>query len=100
MTHTKNKQIKRAYLEYLTSTKTQLTDCYTSASREKHIAFRDCLDLMEVFKGNDGKIISYNVHQFSFGFVGVYRNQPAFFYITAYNRRFIYLDEIESEDNQ
>lgn len=97
MTHTTNKQIKCAYKRFLTSTHTELLDCYARPSKAKYEAFRRCISLARLFNYNRHRILAYNSNTFSFGFTGVIDNKPAFFYITKDYDRYIFLDELQEE---
>lgn len=96
MTHCKNTQIKRAYIEFNHIGPCRLSDCYNRYSEAKEAAYDYCLDLVNRYNGGwSYRIISYNTTMFTFGFIGEIDGKPAFFYITRDYDRYIYLDELE-----
>ena len=95
MTHTKSKAIRTAYERWKKSNTPYLWDCYSTYSENKRHAFNYCDELKGRYRGDSGRIISYNAQVFSYGFVGSIGGKRAFFYITRDNDRYIFLDELE-----
>lgn len=95
MTKTNNKQIKGAYRQYRESGLYTLYDCYNNFSYYKMKAFKYCRELIKQYNGYQGRIISYNIFSFTYGFIGEVEGKKAFIYITKDYDRFIYLDDIK-----
>jgi ERCC4-type nuclease len=100
MTHVKTNQIKNAYNKYDNSYNYCLFDCYNKYSSNKEDAFNYCRKLLIDYDGSGLKIISFNSHYFSAGFIADMADQKtgkikkAFIYITKNYDRYIFLDEI------
>lgn len=96
MTHTKAKNIKRAYNDFSNSHLYTLYDCYGTFSIYKQRAFNYCRELYEKYNGFSGKIIGFNSQTFSYGFTGTHPDdgRAIFVYITKDYDRYIYIDEI------
>lgn len=67
-TNYKINQAKRAYNAYLRSNLHSLNDCYKSYSIYKGHAFNYCEKVCCDLKGIGPKIISHNLHFFTYGF--------------------------------
>ena len=94
MTHAKTKAIKTAVLHHAKSDKTSLLHCYAKPSDAKHIALQYCQELVRKYNGESLKIIGFNTSHFSVGFYGKIDGKDAFFYITPYHNRYIFVDEL------
>ncbi len=95
MTHANTKAIRNAYVQYARSTATSLDHVYKSYSSRKMDAWHYCERLAKQYNAvTDLYIISHNSDFFSVGFEGMHEGRQAFFWITARNERFIYLDEL------
>lgn len=93
MTITKNQTIKNAYARYLNENGYfSLRECYKTYSYAKEKALNYCYDLMKKYNGYGGFIISYNIFNFTFGFIGEYEGKKAFFYITKDYDRVLILE--------
>lgn len=86
-----NSTMLNAIKHHVKAYKTNLRECYSTWSNAKDNAFKHCRDLFLQYKGENFKIISHNVNEFSVGFVGVYEGQKAFFYITKSHNRVCYI---------
>lgn len=100
MTYTKSKIIKSAYQQFLSSQKTQLSDCYANPTKAKREAFDRCIRLCYLHNYDRYRILGYNTNTFSFGFTGLLGNKPAFFYITKEYDRCIFLDELQEREEE
>lgn len=95
MQECKRKLMKDAYKRYLESYNYTLSDCYSNWSYYKEKAFNYCEDLRRQYEGRGGKIVGYCLMTFSYGFIGKINGKDAFFYITRYYDRYIYLEDLE-----
>lgn len=96
MTHCKTKVMRSAYEQFRNTTATNLCDVYEHWSAEKEEAYSYCKELCNKFDAFDYGIISANTYQFTFGFCGFLEGREAFFYITRKHDRYIFLDELET----
>ena len=87
--------MKDAYKRYKWSSDYTLRDCYDRPSYAKENAFNYCRELVNDYQGRQGRIISYNLFQFTYGFIGKINGKDAFFYITKEYDRYIYLEDLE-----
>ena len=87
--------MKDAYKRYLESYNYTLSDCYSNWSCYKENAFSYCENSRKKYEGRGGKIVSYCLTNFSYGFIGVINGKKAFFYITRDYDRYIYLEDLE-----
>lgn len=95
MKHTNTKLMREVAKRFFTLEHPQtLEQCYDSYSVEKARAFNYCKELQSKYNGVHGRVISFNTFCFAYAFVGTIENRKAFFYITRYYDRFVYLDEI------
>ena len=93
--HTKSKNIKTAYTNYINRGFVDLSDEYTKPSSAKVKAWNDCCQLEVDMDGLGLSVISANTMQFTAGFVCVIDGKDAFVWITKENVRYIHLDEID-----
>lgn len=84
--------MNEALSRYISSNKRTLSDCYSTYSSEKFVAFEYCYKLMDKYDGYDLRIIGYNSQRFSVGFIGMISGHKAFFYITKDHDRFILIN--------
>ena len=61
-------QLKEKYQQYQNSTNYGLYDVYNSFSREKENAYIYCVNLCDKNNGENLKIVSYCINQFTMGF--------------------------------
>lgn len=94
MTHTKNRQIKRAFEDWKKATATELWHVYGRFSQAKVNAMEYCKSLMEKHNGYGLRIVSHNLNVFTVGFLGEIDGKEAFFYITRDYDRFATVDEL------
>lgn len=92
MKKTNTTQMKNAFRSYQMSEARLLRDVYTTWSDEKQKAFNHCFDVYNQYNGTQYRIIGANTFSFSFGFIGYVDGKKAFFYITASNERYMYID--------
>lgn len=83
------------YKAYLNSSDYDLEDVYYNYSSKKDNAMAYCKRVMKEYQGFSGRIISHNVMQFTYGFIGYYQGVLSFFYITKSYDRVISLEELE-----
>lgn len=75
-------QLHNHYVLYLESKNRCLDDVYTKCSSEKRKAFDECLDRMCEQNGYSGRIVTYNNHMFTFGYMTDGFNREYFHLIT------------------
>lgn len=86
------KVLRNAYQNYLSSSMTELYDCYNSFSRAKVNAMEYCKGLMYGLNGHGLRIISYNQNVFTVGFIFTTEDgEKAFAYITRDHDRYMKL---------
>ena len=95
MKECKSELMKGAYARYLRSCHYCLSDVYKSFSVRKERAFYYCRELVNIYNGIQGRIISANCNVFTYGFIGEIEGKQAFFYITKHYDRYIYLEDLE-----
>lgn len=86
-----NSTMLKAINAHISAKKTTLMECYSTWSNEKVNAFKRCRELFLQYAGENFKIISHNRNEFTVGFVGMYENKKAFFYITKNHNRVCYI---------
>lgn len=91
-----NKRDKKIVMLYNLSNKHNLEDCYNSFTCDKYSAYCDCYNLYDkdcerYRKVGSFKIISYNCHCFSCGWLVHDKDKVYLRYITKDNDRKIYL---------
>lgn len=89
--------MKLEYAVYKKATAKTLNDVYDSWSDKKHKAYQYCKELEEKYDGHDFRIIGASGWIFTVGFVGMYEEKEAFFYITPNHDYYIELSELEEE---
>lgn len=82
------KMMHAKYDEYLESDTMFLWQCYDNYSWEKAKAFEYCEELQKKYDGFGGRIISFNLNMFTYGFMFEKENKKYFAYITKNHDRF------------
>lgn len=84
-TQTKRKTVKDAYRRYMNGNRFSLECCYKNPSLHKQMAYRQCELTRLECGGICGGVVSYNTHQFTYGFIVYLNGNKYFCLITAYN---------------
>ena len=61
-----------------------LCDCYKTVSREKEIAYAECIKKMRADRGSMWTIVTYNKHMFTFAYICNHYGVDMLVYITPY----------------
>lgn len=98
MRQVKNKDMLHKYYYWQRSgATTELWGCYKAPSAAKRYAFENCKRVCKQYNGRNLRIIGHNCQTFSAGFIGLWNNQKAFFYISPYRNDVMLISDIEKK---